>query len=165
MPISPPIAASGSRSADRAKRIPQGVKAACLLMIEEGVDFITAAKANGLQPDTMRRWLHRPEVMGFLRRERAAFRQAVCAANESVLAEIRDDREGNQMARVHAVKTLEQLEDSEVAKPGNVQTPGIVIVISPAPEPPIVDVTPEPRPAVPPPQGGNSGRSDAESND
>jgi hypothetical protein len=140
MPISTPLAASGARGpSDRARRIPQSVKCACLLMIEEAVDFVTAAKASGLRPDTMRRWLHRPEVLSFLRRERAAFRQAVCSANERVLAQIRDDREGNQMARVHAIKTLEQLEDDAVAKPANLPAPGIVIRI--VNQPPI-DVSP-----------------------
>jgi hypothetical protein len=58
-------------------------------MIHEGCDLVVAAQASGLRPDTMRRWLHRPELVGFLRRERAAFRQAICAGNEAVLAEIR----------------------------------------------------------------------------
>jgi hypothetical protein len=132
MPISTPVAASGSRSpAERSRRIPQPVRAACVMMVEEAVDFVAAAKANNLRPDTMRRWLHRPEVISFLRRERAAFRQAVCAPNEAVLAQIRDNKEGNQMARVHAIKTLEQLEEEASARRGSIDrpSPGVVIHI------------------------------------
>lgn len=150
MPISAPVAASGSRSAaKRQHRIPEAVKAACLMMIQEPADFLTAARANKLKPDTLRRWLHRPEVVGFLRRERAAFRHAICSANDRVLAAIRDELGGNAMAKVHAIKTLESLDEETSVRPGASQTPGVVIRIvnMPATAPPMVDVTP--RPALP----------------
>jgi hypothetical protein len=159
MPISAPVAASGSRSpSGRPRRIPQSVKAACLMMIEEAVDFITAAKANELKPDTMRRWLHRPEVVGFLRRERAAFREAVCSANDRVLAQIRDKVDGNAMARVQAVRTLEGMAEEASTRPANPPTPGVVIrilnVVQPtAPAASAIDVTPRrPMPLASPPQ-------------
>src|SRR6516162_691139 len=104
MPIGVPFAASPRREPDRARRIPESVKAACLMMIEEGLDFISAAKAYGLKPDSMRRHLNTPQVVAFIRKERARFRASVCSANEYTLQEIRDDREGNQMARVRAVQ-------------------------------------------------------------
>jgi hypothetical protein len=140
-----PLAAGPSRSLEpRPKPIPAGVKAACLMMIYEPADFITAAKANGLKPETLRRWLHRPEVIGLLRKERAAFRAAICAGNERVLADIRDTSE-NAMARVHSIKTLEGLDAEAVARqPGQVSA-GITIVIKGAqPSATIVDVTPKP---------------------
>lgn len=116
-------------------------------MIEAPTDFITAAKANGVQPRIMRRWLHRPEAIAFLRRERARFRASICAANEAVLAEIRDKGE-NAMARVRAVQVLEGIEDSQVAKPSNAPAPGVTVRIvnvvqSPA-QPPTIDITPTP---------------------
>jgi hypothetical protein len=75
------------------------------------------------------------------RKERSRFRQSVCAQNEFVLAEIRDDSDGNQMARVHAVRALEQLADNEVVRPSNAPSPGITLVIhQPAPAP--IDITP-----------------------
>jgi hypothetical protein len=147
----PPLASTGSRSPTaRPRPIPAAVRSACQAMVHDGIGFIDAAKANGLKPDTMRRWLHRSEVVGLLRRERAAFRVAICAANEAVLASIRDDRDGNQMARVHAVKTLEGLDAEAVARQPGAATPGVVINILPAPTPPVVDVTP-PR-SIPVPQ-------------
>lgn len=145
MPISAPVAASPARSPDRPRHIPQAVRSACLQMIHEATDFITAAKANGLKPDTMRRWLHRPEVVSLIRRERAAFRLAVCSANEAVLAEIRDKGE-NAMARVRAVQVLEGIEDGQVVKQPSA-APGVTVrivnVIAPSePAVPVIDVVP-----------------------
>ena len=141
--IGSPLAAS-RREPARAVRIPDGVKRAIIGMIEDGLDFISAAKANGLQPQTMRRWLVRGEAISFLRKERARFRATVCAQNEAILADIRDNAE-NSMARVHAIKTLERLEDSEVARPSNAPSPGITLrIIHQMPQPTPIDVTPTP---------------------
>jgi hypothetical protein len=159
MPISTPVAASGSRSPERARRIPQAVRSTVLQMIHEATDFITAAKANGLKPDTMRRWLHRPEVISLIRRERAAFRLAICSANEHVLAQIRDQRDGNQMARVRAVQVLEGIEDSSQVKPSSAPAPGVTVrivnVVAPDAQATTIDVTPrapQPAPAEPEPE-------------
>jgi hypothetical protein len=144
-----PIAAS-RREPARAVRLPEGVKRAIIEMVETGIDFISAAKQHGVQPQAMRRWLGRAECISFLRKERARFRATVCAQNEAVLAQIRDDRDGNQMARVAAIKTLEGLEESEVAKPSNSLSPGITIKIihQPPPQPAPIDVTPKPPPLI-----------------
>ena len=146
-----PIAAS-RREPARAVRLPEGVKLAIIDMVETGADFISAAKSNGLQPQTMRRWLGRAECISFLRKERARFRATICAQNEAVLASIRDDRDGNQMARVHAIKTLEQLdEDASLRRTGEVASPGVTIVIrhaSAVPQPSPIDVTPAKAPLI-----------------
>ena len=140
-----PLATAPSRSLEpRPRPIPAGVKAACLMMIYEPTDFITAAKANGLKPETLRRWLHRPEVIGLLRKERAAFRAAICAGNERVLASIRDEEDGNQMARVHAIKTLEQLDTEATAHPLVPRAPGFVIIVGQSPPLPIGQQPPAP---------------------
>jgi hypothetical protein len=138
----PPLASTSPRSPSlRPRPIPAAVRSACQAMVHDGIGFIDAAKANGLKPDTMRRWLHRPEVVGLLRRERAAFRAAVCAANEAVLASIRDEREGNQMARVHAIRTLEGLDAEAGSRQPGAVTPGVTINIIPAsPSRELVDV-------------------------
>ena len=92
---------------------------------------------------TMRRWLGRAECIAFLRKERSRFRQSACAQNESILCSIRDDRDGNQMARVRAVQVLEQLDDVEPSPAAELPSPGIVIrVVTVAPPPAPVDVTP-----------------------
>jgi hypothetical protein len=137
-----PMAAS-RRDPTRAVRLPEGVKLAIIEMVETGADFISAAKQHDVQPQAMRRWLGRAECISFLRKERARFRATVCAQNEAVLADIRDNAE-NSMARVHAVRTLEQLAN-EVTKPSNTPSPGITIkIIQQQPQPAPIDVTPTP---------------------
>jgi hypothetical protein len=142
--ITVPFGASGPRSpSERPRQIPQSVKAACLKMIHEGCDLVVAAQASGLRPDTMRRWLHRPELVGFLRKERAAFRQAICANNEHALAAIRDEPAGNAVAKVNAIKTLEALGEGAALRSAEVPSPGVVLVIRHAPAvPEPIDVTP-----------------------
>jgi hypothetical protein len=139
-----PVAAS-RREPVRAARIPEGVKRTIIEMVETGADFISAAKSNGLQPQTMRRWLGRAECISFLRKERARFRATVCAQNEYVLADIRDHAL-NSMSRVHAIRTLEQLADSEVARPSNAPDGrGVTIrIVNVAPQPAPIDITPRP---------------------
>jgi hypothetical protein len=149
MPVSKPIAVANRGVPARAPSIPKGVKAACLAMIHDGIDFIAAARAHGLRPDTLRRWLHRPECISFVKRERAAYRLAVCCGNEHALVKIRDDPAGNSMAKVRSVQALEGIEDSEVAKPGNSTQPGVTIRIvnvvqDRAAQGRVIDVTPSP---------------------
>src|SRR6516164_138398 len=122
-----PVAAS-RREPARAVRLPEGVKLAIIDMIEFGDDFISAGKRHGVKPQGMRRWLGRAECISFLRRERARFRATINAQNDAVLAQIRDARDGNQMARVHAIKTLEQLDDdASLRRASDVPSPGISI--------------------------------------
>jgi hypothetical protein len=126
----------------RPVRLPQAVKDVIITMVDEGLAWTTAAQQHGVQLQRMRKWLGRTECIGFLRQQRARFRATVCAQNEFTLAQIRDDHEGNQMARVHAVRALEQLTDNEVARPSNAPQPGIQIVIRHEPAP--IDITPRP---------------------
>jgi hypothetical protein len=93
----------------------------------------------------LRRHLHRPETIAFLRRERSRFRQAICASNEYHLAKVRSGE--NAMASVRACLALEQIEDGQVTKPTNTSLPGVTVRIvnvvqSPPAEQPIVDVAP-----------------------
>jgi hypothetical protein len=130
------------------------VKTAILLMVygdparpDEPIDFIAAAKLAGVQPDNMRRWLHRPEAASMLRAERRAYRLALCAGNESALARIRDKSE-NAMAVVRSVQVLEELSDQPQNRNSQQQQPGLTIVIetkaAPQPVGPVVDVVAEP---------------------
>jgi hypothetical protein len=113
------------------------------MMIEQGVSFITAAEAIGLRPDSLRRHLRKPEVVGFLRRESSRFRTGVCAANVAVLQDIRDNAL-NSMSRVAAVRELErQGEVASMQRPGEPVTPGITIkFVTLSPPTPTVDITP-----------------------
>ena len=124
----------------RAARIPEAVKLAITTMVEEGEDFISAGKRHGVTAQMMRRWLGRAEAITFLRKERSRFRQSACAANEAYLVSIRAG--DNSAAAVHAIRTLEQLADNEVARPSNAVSPGVTIVIRAPAEP--RDITPRP---------------------
>jgi len=140
-----PFAASGPRSpTERPRQIPPSVKAACLKMIHEGCDLVLAAQASGLRPDTLRRWLHRPELVGFLRRERAAYRQAICAGNEHALKSIRDEPGGNAVAKVNSIKCLEDMnEEGSLRRSSDVPSAGVTIrILNIAPQPAPIDVTP-----------------------
>jgi hypothetical protein len=137
-----PVASSGPREpVKRPKPIPKVVKEACLLMVygdpedEDGgpVDFISAAKAVGMRPDTLRRYLGRPTVIAFLRSERRTFRESVLAGTELALRSVRDGAgHTNPMARVAAARALEQLEDADSnARSGSrQQLPGLVVQIN-----------------------------------
>jgi hypothetical protein len=150
-----PLASAGPREPTvRPRPIPKVVREACLLMIygdpddEDGtpIDFIGAAKQVGMRPDTLRKYLTRPQVIGFLRSERRAFREAVCAGNELALQRVRDgDSHSNPMARVQAVRALEQLGDEALGGVGTGRDhAGITIrILSPTPQPPTIDVTPQ----------------------
>jgi hypothetical protein len=138
------------------------VKTAILLMVygdparpDEPIDFIAAARLAGVQPDAMRRWLHRPAAASMLRAERRAYRLALCAGNESALARVRD-RSENSMAVVKSVQVLNEMEVEETARRSGPQhTPGLVVQIitpaSPRPVGPVVDVTPVREPRDEPP--------------
>jgi hypothetical protein len=179
MPTNYPLASAGVREPDKRPRpIPKIVKDACLLMIygdpddEDGtpVDFVSAAKAVGMQAATLRKYLTRPQVIAFLRAERRAFREAVCAGNEAALQRVRDgDQHANPMARVAAVRALEALDEADTSAKGGAtrqQIPGMTVVLNvgvvppqpltvdhdprlPRPLSPIaVDVRPSPRPLI-----------------
>jgi hypothetical protein len=144
MPHNLPVAASGSREPDkRPKPIPRAVRTACLLMIygnPDGnpdddaapIDFIAAAKLVGIRPHQFRRWLHTPQVIGLIRRERAAFRQAICCGNELALKRVRDTSK-NPMGVVAAVRGLDQINDDPHSRGVEPISPRITINIIPPP--------------------------------
>jgi hypothetical protein len=126
----------------RAVRIPEAVKLAIIDMVELGDDFVSAGKRHNVSAQQMRRWLGRAAAISFLRAARSRFRQSACAANEAYLVAIRSG--DNNAAAVHAIRTLEQLADNEVARPSNAVSPGVTIVIRQAPESAPRDITPRP---------------------
>ena len=128
----------------RAVRIPEKVRHAITAMVEEGLDFVSAGKQHGVTAQMMRRWLDRAEAIAFLRQARSRFRQSACAANEAYLVAIRSG--DNSAAAVHAIRTLEQLADNELARPSNVpDARGVTIrIVNVAPQPALIDITPRP---------------------
>jgi hypothetical protein len=147
MPVNLPFAASSGRElSDKPRRIPKSVQLACLAMIHQGIGLVEAARLHHIKPDTLRRHLHRIETISFIRRERAAFRAALCSQNEFYLASIRSDS-ANAMAQTKAISLLEAIDDEARARParsGEVASPGVVLnIIHQAPTPaPIVEIVP-----------------------
>jgi hypothetical protein len=122
---SPLVAARPDRV--RPVRLPEPVKAVITAMVEEGLDWAIAARQHNVQLQRMRKWFGRPECISYLRKMRAQFRSVACAGNEAYLVAIR--RGDNSAAAVHAIRTLEQLENAEIVRPSNAPGPGIQIVI------------------------------------
>jgi hypothetical protein len=144
MPILPPVAASGKREPDRpTRRVPAKVKASVVAMVTEGIDLVTAAQANNLRPASLREWLHRPEVAQLVRAERKAYRLTISCGTEAALVDIRDNREGNQMARVSAAKAIVEIDREEYAHPhaSDRASPGITLKFVTYTTP-AIDVTP-----------------------
>jgi hypothetical protein len=126
MPIGVPFAASVREPKDRPREIPSRVKRACLLMIEQGIDRVAAARQVGMRPDSLRRWLRQREVLTFLRQGHDNHLATLCAANPTKLAEIRDTSP-NWQSRVAAIRTMADLGDEVSRQIGTVQTPGVVL--------------------------------------
>jgi cellobiose phosphorylase len=124
------------------------LKVALDCMLFEAASRADAATKAGMTDHSLRAALRKPHVSSYYRAGLEVLRTSERAKNISVLAEIRDKSDSNQMARVAAVKTLEQLSDAESRNRGQgIPTmPGLQIVIvqpgETAKQPPIVDVTP-----------------------
>jgi hypothetical protein len=153
----PPVSSGARQPEKRPRPIPTAVKTAIKLMVHGGDDgkplgLIDAARAVQLQPATLRRYFDRPNVISLLRAERKAFLAILTARNPYVLGAIRDDREGNQMARVKAAVELESMNDEDPRRRGAQDTTPfmtIKIIAPPAasalPDPVTIDVEPEPQ--------------------
>lgn len=162
MTAGPPLTAAGSRQPEKAPPIPVKVRDAIRLMVfgkpdDENcapLDFIEAGRLAGIKPDVMRRYLDRPTVRSLLLSERRAFRNAINAGNELSLKNIRDTA-ANSMARIGAIRTLEELGEEDAARhdrAGQRDLPGVIIhVVNEVPA--TIDVTPTiisvPTPASP----------------
>jgi hypothetical protein len=156
MPTIHPIAASGSRVAKKPAAIPKNVRAAIVLMVQgrpddadnKPLDFVEAAQLAGVQGYVVRKWLDRAEGRKFLKAERTAFRDAVCAGNELALKRVRDTSE-NGMAVIGSVRALEQIDADETPhRGGMVQAPGFVIVINNGPKEGPTVITPGQQPGI-----------------
>jgi len=84
------------------------------------------AKMNVL---SIRNALQRPHVKAYYLAQREVLRARESARNIHTLINVRDQT-SNQMARVQAVKTLEQISDDPIAQSARMTTPGIVIVLT-----------------------------------
>lgn len=164
---------SSSRAPDkqRPRPLPKAIKAVIVAMVSgrpgdpdaAPLTFIEAAKLCGVAPDHMRRWLDRPEARAFLRSERTAWRESICAGNENALKRVRDHSE-NAMAVVRSVQALEGIGENDHASPGSREPSFGFVICVPATEmpsagpvsmaprmhdvAPVVDMTPTPEPFI-----------------
>lgn len=137
MPITQPLAVSGSREPKRPRPVPKAVRDMLKIMVYGKADdpncqpltFIEAAKECGIKPDVARRYLDRADVRSLLMAERRIFRAAICASNEAALERVKRTS-ANGMCVVAAVRALEHLEEDETRhRGGPAQTPGMILSI------------------------------------
>jgi hypothetical protein len=110
------------------KMTPQ-VRAACDFMIFEAMSWDAAAVKAGVPARSMRRALHRPYVLKYLRDERQVLLAAISTATPLRLAQLRDQDE-NRNAAVNAARTLEGLDTDTPHRGGHASAPGFVIVFN-----------------------------------
>ena len=156
MPIVPPLTSSAGRELKRPRPIPKPVYDAMRLMIygrpsDPDGRPLTFTEV-GVKADVMRRYLDRPAVIALLRRERRAYREALCGGNEGALRAIRDASK-NDMARVAAVRQLETMNAEEAGGSTGEGSPQSfsINIISRSPDPVTIEgrTIPAPRSAAP----------------
>jgi hypothetical protein len=102
------------------------------LMAREGMALEAAAKIVGLGSRQLRGALNAPHVRRWVRDQRLALLESINATNPEALRRIRDAEEGNQMAQVAAIKTLESMRETLDPTPATGATthaPGLVVQI------------------------------------
>jgi hypothetical protein len=132
-------------------RVTGKLRVAIEAMIWEGLTRKDAAAKAGLADSSLRFAMRKSHVMAHFNAELANLRTSLRARNVHRLDDIAH-KSANDMARVQAVKTLEQLADvaEQNHRPGQTTTPGIQIVIVqrvPAPklaDLPVISIEPSP---------------------
>lgn len=106
------------------------LKAALDAMVWEGLKRTDAAQTAGLADNSLRFALRKPHVLAYFRTEIDALRNSIKARNLHRLDGIADSSR-NDMAKIGAIKAIEQIADTAEEKhrnPGG-QLPGLQIVI------------------------------------
>jgi hypothetical protein len=119
------------------------LKTALDLMVWHGERRADAAQKAGLADASLRCAMRKPHVMDHYHAELNALRLSLRARNLHRLDSIADISK-NDMAKVGAIKVLEQIADvaEQHNRPGSTQSPGVVIVIQqPAQRP--LEISPE----------------------
>ena len=119
-------------------------KTAIDAMVWEGLKRSEAAAKAGLTDHALYVALTKPHVRSYYLQQLDVLRTSERARNIHTLAEVRD-QDSNQMARVAAVKALEQLDDDETGSKRGNSLPGlqIVVVTGSAAQPATIDVSPK----------------------
>jgi hypothetical protein len=114
--------------------VPAKMKVVIKELIEQPTYDLAAAAAKAeLSTYQARKYLTRPHVQRYMREQRDAVTEEIRAGNPMALARIRDQDGGNTMAKVAAVRGIEQLGQA-AEETGGVQrhAPGLVVVIQSA---------------------------------
>jgi hypothetical protein len=141
--------AEGAKDRSLPGKVTGRLKCAMDAMIWEGKSRPEAAKRANMSEHSLYAALRRPHVKQYYLTELEVLRSSERARNLHALIQVRDQT-GNQMARVQAVKALEQLAE-DANKPGSghsaPQAPGLTVIIGvqtpqAIPEPhAVIDVT------------------------
>jgi hypothetical protein len=117
-------------------------KAAIDAMVWEGLKRSDAAAKAGLTDHALYVALTKPHVRSYYMQQLDVLRTSERARNIHTLAEVRDQT-SNQMARVQAVKALEQLDDDANPAAAAKSLPGLqIVIVQGGSAPPAIDVTP-----------------------
>jgi hypothetical protein len=135
VPVTRQAAAIPGRS--RRNAVTGKLKAALDAMVWEGLKRTEAAQKAGLADSSLRFALRKPHVLAYFRAETAALRENLRARNLHRLDTIADTSK-NDMAKVASIKVLEQISDvaDQLHRPGDNQSPGVVIIIQSSAAPP-----------------------------
>lgn len=134
------ISNAPSRQAIEAKdrsaplRVTGKLRAAIDLMVWQALTRADAAKQAGITEHGLYSAFRKPHVKAHYLSELEVLRTSERARNIHTLVEVRDQTT-NQMARVQAVKELEQSAETQARSTGSLSLPGLTIQIINAPQP------------------------------
>lgn len=110
------------------ERVTGKVRTAIEAMVWEGLPRSKAAEKAGISEHGLYKALRKPPVKAFYMEQLDVLRTSERARNIHALVEVRDGT-GNAMARVGAVKVLEQISDEAGSHRSSVTPPGLTIII------------------------------------
>lgn len=136
----PVPAAEAAKDRSAPGKVSGRLKCAMDALIWEGKSRADAARRANMSEHSLYAALRKPHVKAYYLAELDVLRTSERARNIHTLAEVRDQT-SNQMARVQAVKALEQIDGVEAQTGNRAALPGMQIVIVQAgPNPPHVVV-------------------------
>jgi hypothetical protein len=120
------------------KRLKIGAKLRIAIdaIVFEGLDFPAAAARANCSVRSIRKAFERSHVLAYLRRRREVLRASACGSNISRLVQIRDAAEN--MPAIQAIRTLEQMGETDSVASSAQRSPGVVIIVQGAVSPPRV---------------------------
>lgn len=114
--------------ASKPLKVTPKVRAAIEAMVWQGLKRAEAAQSAGLKEHSLYVALRSPHVKQHYLSELEVLRTSERARNFHTLCDVRDQT-GNQMARVNAVKAMEQLADDPQSSSTASRSPGVLIVV------------------------------------